>query len=105
MSEQTYARVDLATEQLDMALVLFLEKHSYVSALTLAGAAEEIFGKALAHQGKEYSLKWKFGAVAPRRRRVSDRLRGKFRVEHLLRQSERNLSFWVHNPLGAIRLQ
>jgi hypothetical protein len=47
VADQTYNRVDLAAEQLDVALSLFLENQSLVSALTLAGAAEEILGKAL----------------------------------------------------------
>lgn len=52
MGEVTYNRVDLAIEQLEVALDLFLRKHSYVAALTLAGAAEEILGKALSLQEK-----------------------------------------------------
>ena len=48
-----------------LALDLFLAERSYVSALTLAGAAEEIFGKALTHQGKEHSLGYKFDGIAP----------------------------------------
>lgn len=65
MPEQTYQRTDLAAEQLDVALALFLDERSYVSVLTLAGAAEEILGNALTHQGKEHSLKYKFDATAP----------------------------------------
>jgi hypothetical protein len=34
MTAVTYNRIDLAAEQLDSALILFLEKRSYVSALT-----------------------------------------------------------------------
>jgi hypothetical protein len=51
MTSTTHSRVDLAVEQLDVALELFLKKRSYVAALTLAGAAEEILGKALSLQG------------------------------------------------------
>jgi len=39
VADQTYNRVDLAAEQLDVALSLFLEKQSLASALTLAGKA------------------------------------------------------------------
>jgi len=56
LREFTYNRVDLAIEQLEVALDLFLRKHSYVAALTLAGAAEEILGKALSLQGKRTIL-------------------------------------------------
>jgi hypothetical protein len=63
MTEHTYNRLDLAAEQLDVALILFLENQSYVSALTLAGAAEEIFGKALSHQGKANVLDYKYESI------------------------------------------
>lgn len=52
-------------EQLDVALSLFLQKQSFVSALTLAGAAEEIFGKALSHSGEQNSLDWKYERIKP----------------------------------------
>ena len=51
MTDQTNNKLDLATEQLDDAISLFLEEQ-FVSALVLAGAAEEIFGKALSDSGK-----------------------------------------------------
>ena len=56
MTEKTHHRVDLAKEQLDVALELFLSSRSMVSALTLASAAEEILGKALQHCGSKSSL-------------------------------------------------
>lgn len=40
-----HSRVDLACEQLETAIEIFLDRNSPVSALTLAGAAEEILGK------------------------------------------------------------
>lgn len=51
MGEQTYYRLDLAKEQLDIALELFLDQKRFSAAITLAGAAEEIFGKALKLKG------------------------------------------------------
>ncbi len=60
MTECTYLRVDLAKEQLEVALSLFLEKQSYAAAITLAGAAEEILGKELVRQKKQPVLEWKF---------------------------------------------
>lgn len=47
MAVRTYQRVDLAVEQLDTALMLFLDLHRFAAALTLAGAAEEVLGKEL----------------------------------------------------------
>lgn len=62
---QTHQRIALAQEQLDVALELFLSKRSMVSALTLAGAAEEIFGKALQHRGKKTTLEHEHSVIEP----------------------------------------
>ena len=63
--EQPYNRVCLAAEQLQVALSLFLERKSLVSALTLAGTAAKIFGKALSDSGKQNFLDWKYEEVGP----------------------------------------
>jgi hypothetical protein len=60
MAEKTYERLTLAKEQLDVALSLFLDHQSYASAITLAGAAEEIFGEALSLRGEQNVLDWSF---------------------------------------------
>ena len=39
-----YSKLEVATQQLDTALRLYFQKKEYFSAITLAGAAEEIFG-------------------------------------------------------------
>jgi hypothetical protein len=52
----TLSKLDVAEHQLERALRLFLEEKDYVSAITLAGAAEEILGKLLEQQGKEHAL-------------------------------------------------
>jgi hypothetical protein len=62
--EQTYNRVDLAREQLDVAISL-LERKNFVSALTLAGAADEILSKMLSHSGRKNYLDCKYQAVKP----------------------------------------
>jgi hypothetical protein len=64
MTYQTYNTVDLAREQLDVALSLFKRK-SFVSALVLAGVAEEILGKALSHSGQQNSLELKYEIMEP----------------------------------------
>ena len=51
MAAETHERLNLAKVQLDTALELFLDHKNYPSAITLAGAAEEIFGKALTLDG------------------------------------------------------
>jgi hypothetical protein len=51
MTERTYEKLDIARQQFDTALRLFFEGADYFSVVTLAGAAEEIFGKELEHHG------------------------------------------------------
>ena len=46
----------IAKEQLETALRLYFEQRDYYSAITLAGAAEEILGKMLNHNGEENLL-------------------------------------------------
>ena len=65
MSEEIHDRVALATEQLDVALELFLSERSFVSALTLAGAAEEVLGKALTLRGEKTTLQYEHTVIAP----------------------------------------
>ena len=64
MADQTYDKIDLATEQLDDAISLF-KRRRFVSALTLAGAAEEILGRALSHRGQQNSLELKYETLEP----------------------------------------
>jgi hypothetical protein len=64
MSDQPHNKVDLATQQLDEAIGLFLEGQ-FVSALRLAGAADEILAKALSDSGKQNFLDWKYEEVEP----------------------------------------
>lgn len=63
MSEITYQRVTLACEQLDVAIDLFLTKRSLAAALTLAGAAEEILGKALSLKACQNALEYKYNVI------------------------------------------
>ncbi len=52
MATETHRQLDLAVEQLEIALDVFLDSASHVSSLTLAGAAEEILGKEAELSGK-----------------------------------------------------
>lgn len=65
VTEQTHERVDLANEQLAVALELFLSRRSMVSAITLAGAAEEILGQALTLHSRDTSLMHEYSVAAP----------------------------------------
>jgi hypothetical protein len=55
-------KIDVAVDQLDWAIRLFLDHRAYVPAITLAGAAEEILGKPLAEHAAVNVLKKK---IAP----------------------------------------
>lgn len=52
----TFTKLEVAQHQLERALRLFFEEADYVSAITLAGASEEILGKLLELQGKQHAL-------------------------------------------------
>ncbi len=56
MAIRAYYRDDLALSQLETALSLFFEGKDFASVVTLAGAADEVFGKFLSAEGKESSL-------------------------------------------------
>lgn len=64
MTEETYDRLALAKGQLDTALELFLDEKNYSSAITLAGAAEEIFGRSLALSGSKSALDSSYESMA-----------------------------------------
>ena len=56
MTVRAYYRTELALSQLETALRLFAEGKEFASVITLAGAADEVFGKFLAATGRENSL-------------------------------------------------
>src|SRR5262245_24404731 len=64
MTDQPSNRFGHATEQLDEAIELFLEGQ-FLSALRLAGVADEILAKVLSDSGKEHFLHWKYGILEP----------------------------------------
>jgi hypothetical protein len=53
---QVFDQLDVALQQLETALGLFEVGTDYFSVITLAGAAEEIFGKRLEQGGEVHSL-------------------------------------------------
>jgi hypothetical protein len=52
----TLTRLQVAEHQLEKALLLFLDENDYVSAITIAGASEEILGKLLEKEGKDHAM-------------------------------------------------
>ena len=54
--EFEYNQIGAAKAQLETAITLYLDKNDYFSSATLAGAAEEIFGKLLESNGLSNSL-------------------------------------------------
>jgi hypothetical protein len=56
MPEATYNPTDLAIVQLDEAIRQFLDKQSYICAITLSGAAEELLGRMVQRAGGESAL-------------------------------------------------
>jgi len=52
-----YTKVEIAAQQLEAAIRLFFQR-DYVSALTLAGAAEEVLGVLARRAGNQAALDW-----------------------------------------------
>jgi len=65
-----HSRIDLACEQLDIAIELFFSERSFVSSLTLAGAAEEVFGVELKNRNGQSTLARRYAV----RQRLHERL-------------------------------
>jgi len=56
MAERSFDSKHIALEQLETALQLYFERESYLSVITLAGAAEEILGRLARSRGIDNSL-------------------------------------------------
>lgn len=56
MPVEPHDRRSMALQQLETALFLYFERRDYYSVITLAGAADEIFGQLLRAQGAEPRL-------------------------------------------------
>jgi hypothetical protein len=67
---RAYYRKDLALRQLETALALFFENGDRGSIITLAGAADEVFGKHLEKIGRKSSFKTLVAAVIAIREHV-----------------------------------
>jgi hypothetical protein len=60
MAKFELTKIETAVDQLDWAIRLFLDHSAFAAAITLAGAAEEILGKAAADRSAFEQLKKKF---------------------------------------------
>ena len=56
MGTQTFDKKCVALTQIETAIRLYFEGEDYFSAITLAGAAEEIFGKLVTEKGLDNSI-------------------------------------------------
>ena len=55
-TDMIISKVDIARAQLDTAIQFYLDKSNLISAITLAGAAEEILGNLVKQQDKSNAL-------------------------------------------------
>ena len=86
MPEQTYKSSEIALEQLETALRLYLARESYFSVVTLAGAAEEIYGKIVRDQEINNSMDESVNATLAMHKRLfgtkTDEKRVRDRMNH-----------------------
>lgn len=101
MAVKAYYREDLALQHLETALSLFIGGKDYASVITLAGAADEVFGKFLAAEGKENSLESLKVAVAA----IHLRLYGEsMPPKHIADRANRAKNSLKHWDIGDDRL-
>jgi hypothetical protein len=62
MPTKTCNRIDLALEQLETAICLFIDGNAYSAAITLAATAERVLGQAVRRAGEQAVLDWSFQA-------------------------------------------
>lgn len=56
MSGADYSKLEIASEYLELAMQLYLEKRNYFCAIHLAGAAEELFGMHLPKDKRIFNI-------------------------------------------------
>jgi hypothetical protein len=93
-------REDLALTQLETALRLFFEGSDFASVVTLAGAADEIFGKLLSAAGKENSLESLKKAVAAIHQRLYGEPGNPTEIASRANRAKNSLKHWdIGQPL------
>ena len=103
MNLKTYEKIDIASQMLDTALSLFMEKKDYFSVLQIAGACDEILGKHLKLKGIEtsletqvtalHSIKKSLSGVDSPLKRIRDELLNKAKnsIKHMNNANERHI--------------
>jgi hypothetical protein len=93
-------REDLALTQLETALRLFFEGSDFASVVTLAGAADEIFGKLLSAAGRENSLESLKKAVAAIHQRLYGEPGNPTEIASRANRAKNSLKHWdIGQPL------
>jgi hypothetical protein len=93
-------REDLALTQLETALRLFFEGSDFASVVTLAGAADEIFGKLLFAAGNENSLESLKKAVAAIHLRLNGEPGNPTEIAGQANRAKNSLKHWdIGQPL------
>ena len=87
-------RDDLALTQLETALRLFFEGKDFASVVTLAGAADEIFGKLLTAEGKENSLESLKKAVGAIHQRLYGEPDDPKHIAERANRAKNSLKYW-----------
>lgn len=97
---EKHNRLEMARSQLETALSLYFERRDYYSAVTLAGAADELFGKALRIEGKEPRIEELSRSVAAIYKKLYGRDLDPKKVAERANQARNALKHWgVDQPL------
>lgn len=104
MSVRAHYRIDLALSQLETALRLFEEGREYASAITLAGAADEVFGKFLAATGRETSLESLKRAVGEIHMNLYGEVTPPKQIADRANRAKNSLKHWDHGDPEIVKL-
>lgn len=91
---RAYYRKDLALAQLETALRLYFEGGDRASVITLAGAADEIFGKLLVASDRENSLESLVAAVTAIQQKLFGEALEPSQIAHRANSARNSLKHW-----------
>lgn len=104
MTTRAYYREDLALAQLETALRLFFEGSDYASVITLAGAADEVFGKLLTAAGRPNALEELKKAVAAIHLKLCGEPLEAKEVAHRANRAKNSLKHWDEGQDQIVKL-
>jgi hypothetical protein len=91
---EKHSRLEMGRHQLETAVALYFENRDVYSVITLAGAADELFGKALKFQGQESRVEELSRSVAAIHKRLYGKELDPKKVAERANHARNSLKHW-----------